>query len=62
MKVSRAQIERWNITNRQNREAKSIERSWRNGLKKKRQAKKEEEWEIERIGIACLVFRSKAFI
>jgi hypothetical protein len=61
MRVSKMQIERWNITNRLNREAKSIERSWRNGLKKKEQARKEEEWEVERISVACLIFRSKTF-
>jgi hypothetical protein len=67
MNITKSQIERWNITDRQNREAKLEERRWRIGLKKKEDAKAEEtakiaeEWELERVTVTCLIFKSKIF-
>lgn len=61
MKVTQAQIERWNTTDRQNREAKREERKWLQGLKRKAEHKKTEEWELQEVVGTGLLYRSKTY-
>lgn len=61
MKLTKSQIERWNITKRMDREAKTAEQQWKKGLKQKEEQKKKEEWEFQQVVGTGLLYRSKTY-